>query len=183
MIAVLVAAAVLCAGCGGSHAASGITLGSILKRAGPDIGVTAGASEFVPGRVRFPFLVIDSSAKPVYRPRATVWVARSQDGTPFARLDARLEPIGIPGHSQPAFGGVTRIYVLHVRIPRAGRYWLVAQPVGARVQALGAIDVHPRSRSVAGRARAPRSGTPALAPPPAAGITTRNPPDPPPPRY
>jgi hypothetical protein len=177
MIAVLGAAAVLCAGCGGSHGSNGITLDSILKRPGPDIGVTAGASEFVPGLVRFPFLVIDSAAKPVYRPRATVWVARSQHGTPFAHVDAPLEPIGIPGRSEPAFGGVTRIYVLRVRIPRTGRYWLVAQPAGAHVQALGAIDVHARSRSVAVGARAPRSDTPTLATAPAKQITTSNPPD------
>src|SRR3954466_8560877 len=113
MIAGLGAAAVLCAGCGGSHGSSGITLDSILKRPGPDIGVTAGASEFVPGVVRFPFLVIDNAARPVNRPRATVWGARSQHGTPFPHVDAPLEPIGIPGRSEAAFGGVTRVYVLH----------------------------------------------------------------------
>src|SRR3954462_9964852 len=130
MIAVLGAAAVLCAGCGRSHASSGITLDSILKRPGPDIGVTAGASEFVPGVVRFPFLVIDNAATAVNRPRAAVWVARSQHGPPFAHVDAPLEPIGVPGRSEPAFGGVTRIYVLHVRIPRPGRYWLVPPTPG-----------------------------------------------------
>jgi hypothetical protein len=177
MIAVLVAAGVLCAGCGGSHAASGVTLDSILKRPGPDIGVTAGASEFVPGLVRFPFLVIDQDAKPVNRPQATVWVASSQHGSPFARVSARLEPIGIPGRSEAAFGGVTRIYVMHVRIPRPGRYWLVAEPIGGHVQALGTIDVHARSRSVAVGARAPRSDTPTLATAPARQITTSRPPD------
>src|SRR3954463_3031656 len=180
MIAVLGAAAGLCAGGGGAHASSGIPLDSILKRPGPDIGVTAGASEFVPGVVRFPFLVIDNAAKAVNRPRAAVWVARSQHGTPFAHAAPPLEPIGVPGRSEPAFGGVTRIYVLHVRIPRPGRYWLVAEPVGAPVQALGAIDVHARSRSVAVGARAPRSDTPTLATAPATEITTSNPPDPPP---
>jgi hypothetical protein len=156
---------------------SGITLDSILKRPGPDIGVTPGASEFVPGVVRFPFLVIDNAAKAVNRPRATVWVARSQHGAPFAHVEAPLEPIGIPGRSEAAFGGVTRIYVLRVRIPRPGRYWLVAEPVGAHVQALGALDVHARSRSVAVGARAPRSDTPTLATAPAKQITTSNPPD------
>src|SRR3954465_7710741 len=97
MIAVLGAAAGLCAGCGGSHVSSGITLDSILKRPGPDIGVTAGASQFVPGVVPFRSRVIDNGAKPVTRPRAPVWVAGSQHGTPFAHVDAPLEPIGIPG--------------------------------------------------------------------------------------
>src|SRR3954454_9711488 len=108
MIAVLGAATGLCAGCGGSHVSSGITLDSILKRPGPDIGVTAGASEFVPGVVRFPFLVIDNAAKAVNRPRAAVWVARSQWSSRFAEGGAPREPIGVPVRSESAFGGVTR---------------------------------------------------------------------------
>jgi hypothetical protein len=104
-------------------------------------------------------------------------VAKSRDGTPFARETAKLEPIGIPGRSPPAFGGVTRIYVMHVRIPRSGRYWLVAEPNGAKTQALGIIDVAARSRSVALGAKAPRSDTPTLATAPASKITTSRPPD------
>ncbi len=131
----------------------------------------------MPGEVRFPFLVIASNAKPVERPSATVWVARSRSSSPFERVSAELEPIGVPGRSDPAFGGVTRIYVAHLRIPRAGRYWLVAQPVGAKLQALGALDVSARSRSVAVGDRAPRSDTPTLATAPTARITTSSPPD------
>jgi hypothetical protein len=72
---------------------------------------------------------------------------------------------------------VTRIYVAHLRIPRAGRYWLVAQPIGAKLQALGALDVSARSRSIAVGDRAPRSDTPTLATAPATRITTSSPPD------
>jgi hypothetical protein len=177
VVAVLIAVAALGTGCGSSRTAGGLTLDSILARPGPDIGVTAGASEFVPGAVRFPFLVIDNDAKPVERPAATVWVARSRTGTPFERVSAKLEPVGVPGRSEPAFGGVTKIYVAHLHVPRAGRYWLVAQPDGAKLQALGALDVSARSRSVAVGARAPRSDTPTLATAPAAQITTSSPPD------
>jgi hypothetical protein len=177
VVAVLIAVAALGTGCGSSRTAGGLTLDSILARPGPDIGVTAGASEFVPGAVRFPFLVIDNDAKPVERPAATVWVARSRTGTPFERVSAKLEPVGVPGRSEPAFGGVTKIYVAHLQVPRAGRYWLVAQPDGAKLQALGALDVSARSRSVAVGARAPRSDTPTLATAPAAQITTSSPPD------
>ena len=102
----------------------------------------------MPGAVRFPFLVIANNAKPVERPAASVWVATSRSGRPFEHVSAKLEPIGVPGRSEAAFGGVTRIYVAHLRIPRPGRYWLVAEPVGAKLQALGAIDVSARSRSV-----------------------------------
>jgi hypothetical protein len=177
VVAVLIAVAALGTGCGSSRTAGGLTLDSILARPGPDIGVTAGASEFVPGAVRFPFLVIDNNAKPVERPAATVWVAKSRTGTPFERVSAKLEPVGVPGRSEPAFGGVTRIYVAHLRIPRPARYWLVAQPNGAKLQALGALDVSARSRSIAVGARAPRSNTLTLATAPAAQITTSSPPD------
>lgn len=177
VVAVLIAVAALGGGCGSSRTAGGLALDSILDRPGPDIGVTAGASEFVPGAVRFPFLVIDNNAKPVEREAATVWVARSRRGTPFERVSAKLEPVGVPGRSEPAFGGVTKIYVAHLRIPKAGRYWLVAQPNGVKLQALGALDVSARSRSVAVGAGAPRSDTPTLATAPAAQITTSSPPD------
>ena len=177
VVAVLFAVAALSAGCGGSRTGHGLTLDSILQRPGPDIGVTAGAGEFVPGAVRFPFLVIASNARPVERPAATVWVAASRSGRPFEHVSATLEPIGVPGRSEVAFGGVKRIYVAHLRIPRPGRYWLVAEPVGARLQALGEIDVAARSRSVAVGASAPRSDTPTLATAPPAQITTSTPPD------
>jgi hypothetical protein len=177
VLAVLLAAAALSAGCGGSRTSSGGTLDSILARPGPDVAVTAGASAFVPGDVRYPFLVIRNDAKPVERPEATVWVAKSRANEPFAHATSQLEPIGVPGRSEAAFGGVTRIYVAHLRIPRPGRYWLVAQPQGARIQAVGMLDVSARSLSPAVGAEAPRSATPTLATTPAARITTSRPPD------
>lgn len=177
VIAVLLATAALCAGCGGSRASGNTSLGDLLKRPGPTVGATAGASEFVPGDVRYPFVVIRNDARPVNRPAATVWVATGRSEPPFEHTKARLEPIGIPGRSHAAFGGVTQIYVAHLRIPQAGRYWLVAQPDGARIQALGTLDVSGRSSSVAVGAKAPRSQTPTLATAPAAQITTSRPPD------
>jgi hypothetical protein len=177
VLAVLLAAAALSAGCGGSRTSSSGTLDSILARPGPDVALTAGASEFVPGDVRYPFLVIRNDAKPVERPAATVWVAKSRADKPFAHAAARLEPIGVPGRSEAAFGGVTQIYVAHLRIPRPGRYWLVAQPQGARIQAVGMLDVSARSHSPAVGAEAPRSATPTLATAAAARITTSRPPD------
>ena len=141
------------------------------------MGITAGASQFVPGEVRYPFLVIRNDGRPVYRRTAKVWVATDRAGKPFQQVTAALEPIGVPGRSAPAFGGVTRIYVAHLRIPRAGRYWLVAQPKRALIQGLGVLDVTARASSVPVGARAPRSQTPTLATAPAAQITTSRPPD------
>jgi hypothetical protein len=177
VIAVLLATAALSAGCGGSRASGTASLDDILKRPGPMVGITAGASEFVPGDVRYPFVVIRNDARPVNRPAATVWVAKSRSDPPFQRTRARLERIGIPGRSQPAFGGVTRIYVAHLRVPRPGEYWLVAQPDGARIQGLGVVKVEARSTSPAIGGKAPRSETPTLATAPAAKITTSRPPD------
>jgi hypothetical protein len=177
VIAVLLATAALSAACGGSTASGDGSLEAILKRPGPMVGITAGASQFVPGKVRYPFLVIRNDARPVYRRTATVWVAKSRTGEPFLQTTARLEPIGVPGRSAPAFGGVTKIFVAHLPIPKPGRYWLAAQPRGASIQGLGVIDVAERVSSVAVGAKAPRSQTPTLASAPAAQLTTSRPPD------
>jgi hypothetical protein len=177
LTAVVVLAAAFSAGCGGSGSSSSGTLDSLLKRAGPDVSITAGAAEFVPGPVRYPFLVIKSDARPVERGTARVWVASGRDRKPFERVTARLEPIGIPGRSAPAFGDVSRIYVAHLRVPRPGRYWVVAEPTGAKIQAIGALEVAARSLSPAVGAKAPRSATPTLATASAASLTTRRPPD------
>jgi hypothetical protein len=148
-----------------------------MARPGPNVGVTAGASEFVAGTMRFPFLVIDNSARPINRPTASVWVATSRTGKPFFETRARLEPIGIPGRSAPAFGGVTRLYVAHLKIQKPGSYWLATQPVGAKIQALYLLKVTAHGSSVALGASAPRSETPTLATAPATKITTSRPPD------
>jgi hypothetical protein len=185
--AVLVAgiAALVAAGCG-AHSrprseppASG-SLDSVIARPGDDVGVIAGSSDFAPGAVRFSFLVIGRNAQPVERRDARVWVARSRAERPFERARARLEPIGPPGAEERAFGGVGHIYVVHLRVQRPGRYWLVAEPVGGKpIQAIGTIDVRPRSSSVALGAKAPMSSTPTLATAHGAiaKLTTRIPPD------
>jgi hypothetical protein len=177
LTAVVVLAAALSAGCGTSRSASSGTLDGILKRPGPDVSITAGASEFVPGVVRYPFLVIRNDARPVNRRTASVWLATARNRKPFDQATAKLEPIGVPGMSEPAFGGVTRIYVAHLRVPRPGRYWLVAAPVGAQIQAIGTLDAVARGSSPAIGAPAPRSATPTLATARAASLTTRRSPD------
>ena len=177
LTAVVVLAAAFTAGCGGSSSSSPRTFDGLLKRPGPDVSITAGASEFVPGSVRYPFLVIRNDARPVERSTATVWVADGRDRAPFARVTARLEPIGIPGRSAPAFGEVSRIYVANLHVPRPGRYWLVAEPDRAQIQAIGTLEVTARTPSPAVGAKAPRSATPTLADASAARLTTRQPPD------
>jgi len=172
------------AGCGahnrpGSEAGVPGSLGPLMKRPGEDVTVVAGDSDFAAGDVRYSFLVIRHDARPVERRRALVWLARSQSGRAFEHATARLDPIGPPGAGESAFGGVGRIYVVQLRIPRPGRYWLVAEPVGAKVQALGTLEVKRRSDSLAVGAKAPASATPTLASAHGAvsTLTTRVPPD------
>ena len=150
-----------------------------MKRPGEDVAVVAGNSDFAPGNVRFSFLVIRHDAKPVERSRARVWLARSQSARPFESATAQLETVGPPGAGEKALGGVGRNYVVHLRVPRAGRYWLVAEPVGAKIQAIGNLVVKTHSDSLAVGVRAPPSATPTLASAHGAvsTLTTRVPPD------
>jgi hypothetical protein len=175
LAATVVVAAALLAGCGGSSPSSSVTLDTLMKRPGPNVSVIAGAADFQPGVVRFPFLVLDDDLRPVDRATVRVWLATGRGRKPFARTTARLESIGVPGKS----AATARIYVAHLPIPRPGRYWLVAEPAGARIQALGSFDVAAHSSSPAVGARAPRSDTPTLASVggDAARLTTRRPPD------
>ena len=150
-----------------------------MKRPGEDVAVVAGDGDFAPGALRFSFLVIDHEARPVERARARVWLARSRTAAPFERATATLEPIGVPGQSEAASGGVRNIYVVHLRVSRPGRYWLVAEPDGAPIQALASLDVKRRTDSPPIGAKAPASKTPTLASAHgrASELTTRIPPD------
>jgi hypothetical protein len=173
--AAVVVAAALLAGCGSASPSSGGTLSALMKRPGPNIPVIAGAADFQPGVIRFPFLVLRNDLRPVDRRTARVWLATGRGRKPFAQTTAQLESIGVPGKS----AATARIYVAHLPIPRPGRYWIVVEPAGARIQALGSFDVAARSSSPAVGARAPRSDTPTLASTggDAARLTTRRPPD------
>jgi hypothetical protein len=184
VVLVAVVVALIAAGCGTHRrtreaaAASG-SLNSVLARPGEDVAAVAGDGDFAVGDVRFSFLVIRHDARAVERPRAQVWLARSRARPPFERATALLEPIGPPGAGEKAAGGVGSIYVVHLRVPKPGRYWLVAQPVGAAIQAIATLDVKARSDSPALGSKAPRSETPTLASTHgrAAPLTTRVPPD------
>jgi hypothetical protein len=122
-------------------------------------------------------MVIANDGRPIERPYAKVVVAEGRDRQPFARTTARLEPIGIPGRSEPASGGVTRIYVAHFTVPRPGRYWVFARPANARIKGVAVFDVSAKLTVPAVGAKAPLSATPTLADAPAAALTTARPPD------
>ena len=183
----LLAALLLLAGCGSSagkreQASSPPqgTLNGILEQAGEDVGLTEGTSDYAPGPLRLSFLVIKKDGKPVFRPTARVWVASGLDAHPFARATAALEPVGVPGVSEHAAGDITRIYVAHLTVPRPGKFWVVAEPVGGPpIQAVGNLIVRKRTAAPSVGDRAIPSKTPTIS---STGgnfkaLTTRVPPD------
>jgi hypothetical protein len=184
LLPLVLAAALLAAGCGGggktSSAATGKgTLAALLARPGPEVALAQGTSDYAVGQVRVAFLVIDSHAKPVVRPRARVWVGKSLESAPLVTTEARPEPIGIPGQSDAAVGGVTRIYVARFRLASPGKYTIVAQPEGAAIQGVGNLQIRKRPQAPAGGDRAIASRTPTLASTngDTAELTTAKPPD------
>jgi hypothetical protein len=179
---VVLAAALCVAGCGssaGTESAKPGTLGAELARSGPDVALIAGTSDYAVGPVRVTFLVIDSKSKSIERPHARVWVAPSLDAPPVVTTQAALEPIGIPGKSESATGGVTRIYVARFALSKPGKYTLVAQPDGAKIQGLATLDVRRRPQAPAVGDKAIPSRTPTLASAhgDVASLTTASPPD------
>jgi hypothetical protein len=169
-------AALIAAGCGSS---GGTTLESLWKQPGENVGLVPGTSDYATGSVRVSFLVIGHDGRPVNRPEARLWLARSRKDKPFGSATASLESIGVPGAATDS-GDVSHLYVGRLRLDKPGRYWLLAQPVGGTpIQALGTLEVKAHSRSPAVGARAYPSRTPTLAT--ARGrialLTTRAPPD------
>jgi hypothetical protein len=156
------------AACGGSQedappsSDAGATIEDLWRAPGEDVGITPGTFDHRPGVVRFSFLVIRNNGRPVYRPRARLWVAEDREAAPFARTSARLEPVGVPGGYEDDHG-VTHLYVAHVRLDRPGAYWVLAEPIGGRrIQALGNLEVTNDSTAPAVGSKAFPSHTPTL---------------------
>jgi hypothetical protein len=178
-------ASMVLAGCGGSGASNEQkpppgSIAALLNRSGDDVAITAGTSSHVPGPIRVSFLVLRADGRAVERPRAQVWIARALNDRPYASGTATLEAIGVPGVSQDAEGHATQIYVAHLRAPRPGTYWLLAEPVGGRpIQAIGNVVVSAKSAEPGLGRPAISSKTPTLRSERGnlAKLTTANPPD------
>jgi hypothetical protein len=175
------------AGCGSTetatitaeHAAKPGTLAALLTRPGPDVALVPGTADYAPGEVRMSFLVIRGNGKPVYRPRASVWVAPALDAKPSVRAHATLENIGVPGESEPAVGDVTQIYVTRFPVEKPGKYYIVVEPNGAAIQGFRDFQVQakPKAPNVGDRAIASRTPTIASTNGDLSALTTREPPD------
>ena len=131
----------------------GVDARAALARSGDDVAVIPGTENYEPGNVRVSFLVADAQGQAVTLPTARVWVANALDARPFLETTAKLERIGVPGGAE---ADATHIYVANVKLPRAGKYWMLAEPEGGstKVQALGNVVVVEGGRT--SRRRRPR---------------------------
>ncbi len=162
----------------GSVPGGGKTLEQLWRAGGDDVAVVPGTDHYAPGDVRVSFLIVDSSGRVIAPPSARVWLARGLSAKPFLAATAKLERIGVPGGSTAK---ASFIYVVHLRVERPGKYWLLAVPEGedADVRAVGNVDVLAHDEVPGAGDRAPGSATPTLASAngDAAKVTTRVPPD------
>jgi hypothetical protein len=168
-----------CGGGGGSKKPEAGTLDAFLARPGPDIALVQGTSDYAIGELRVTFLVIDSKARMIQRPRAQVLVGPSLDSKPLVATVAHLEPIGIPGKSEAAAGGARSIYVARFHLDKPGKYVLVAQPDGSAIQGIAdlRVDRRPSAPAVGDRAIPSRTPTLESTDGDVAALTTASPPD------
>jgi len=185
--ALTVLSCLLLAGCGGTDTDSaapttapggGATLEELWRAPGDDVAVIPGTQNHEPGNDRVSFLVVDADGRVVTLPTARVWVSKALDESPYLETEAKLERIGVPGGAE---ADATHIYVATVRLPRPGKYWLLAEPEGGstKVQALGNVIVSKQDPPPDVGDRALASQTPTLASTggDVAALTTRTPPD------
>ena len=180
-----VAVLLLSSGCAASHSTPSSTstvnavksLQALEKAAGPTVALTPGASDFAPGEIRYPFLVIADNGASIERPSAQVWVARGLRERPFERRAARLQQVGVPGGAKRE---VSHLYVVYLNIPSPGKYWVLAKPLGGKaIGGLGNVFVRRQTFSPAIGSMAYASRTPTLrsARGKSSLVTTRVPPD------
>ena len=142
------------------------------------VTVIPGTSDYAPGPIRVSFLLIDSQGAAAYRSNVRVAIAKPGSG-PFASTRASLEPVGVPG-SGDAPGDITRLYVAHLRAPRAGEYTITVEASGkTTLRGTLAITVRAQPLAPAVGSKAIASKTPTIASTHGnlAELTTRVPPD------
>ncbi len=144
---------------------------------GPDVALVMGTSDHAVGENRVSFLVIRNDNSVVDAPEASLLFARegAEQGT---ATKAELVPLLAESHGdEEDHEDVTELYVAHVELPDPGRYWLVVEPKGEKIQAVGSIEVRETSLTPAVGAKAIPSDNPTLADASAEEITTADPPD------
>lgn len=173
--ALLALGCLVLAGCGGSKSGAPSSTSTSSSAAPPagslealwrstkqSVGIVEGSSDYQPGKNRVSFLVVDSQSEVITTPTARIWVATSLGARPYEQTLARSEPIGVPGGDS---AGIGSIFVTHVRLPKPGKYWLLAAPVGGTrsISALGNLVVGKTPDAPAVGAHAIASNTPTMA--------------------
>lgn len=144
------------------------------------VTVVPGTSDYAPGPIRVSFLLIDSQGGAAYPSNVRVRIAGAGGGSPFfASTKAVLEQVGVRGTGD-APGDITRLYVAHLRAPRAGNYTLTVESPG-KTTLRGTLSILVRDRPLAPAvgSKAIPSQTPTIASTHGnlGELTTRTPPD------
>ena len=154
------------------------TIEALWQRLGGEpVAIVPGTTDYGPGKNRVSFLVVNSKSQLIESPTARVWVSRGLRQKPFEETTATLVPIGVPGG---ATADAQNIYVTTVNTPKAGKYWLLAQPINAPrpIQALGDLTVRKHTKAPSVGDRAIPSVNPTLKPGvKPSTVTTAEPPD------
>lgn len=152
----------------------------LAAKKGRDLALTPASSDFGAGENRFSFLVVRNDGRLVQAPRATVYYG-PEGATDAERTEATLHAIA--AHTHPAATDphdheeVSDVYVTSFDAPEPGRYWIVVEPAGEDLQAVGTIDVRGTTATPPVGSEAIASENPTIDDAPAAEITTARPPD------
>ena len=192
-VPVLIALAVLVAGCGGDDGAApdpqdnstetsgDVTVAApawsvpLLTKTGAEGAAVMASSDFAVGANRVTFLLVRNDNSLVRAPLADLYYRPTAAG-PTRKAVARLLSIGV-GDAPAAKDDVKEIYVANLQLPRTGKQWIVIQPRGVAYQGFQILDVKAKPAAITIGDPAPASKNPTLATDPASKITTSRPPD------
>jgi hypothetical protein len=184
--ALVLAALVALAGCGGSETggdgrAAGESLQArLLTDPREDTELIFATSDHAVGDQRIAFVLVDGRGKALEGATARVSVARGGlESSAAAEVTARYEPLGRPvsaGRPGDEFD-LQGIYVAQLRFDEPGRYSLLVEPGEGRLQGYGTVVVRERAASPAIGAKAPASDNPTVTDAAPETITTARPPD------
>ena len=153
----------------------------IAERPGENVGLILGTGDFAVGENRISFLVVNGQGQVVDATRARVFAAPgSLDAEPTAEAAAQrlaLDPDHGGADATHADPDAKSLFVTRVRFDRPGRYWLLAEPDGKTVQAVGEVEVRAKTASPSIGSKAPASDTPTVGDAPIGQLTTARPPD------
>jgi hypothetical protein len=150
------------------------------EKAGEDVALVLGTSDFAVGENRVTFLVIGESGQLVDASRARVYVAPGDlDMKPTPALETTAEnlPIGAAEAAGDDGFDAPSVWVTHVELDAPGLYSLLVEPEGAQIQAVGQIEVRSDTAVPGVGEKAIPSDTPTLEDGFPEEITTATPPD------